>query len=419
MRGHILPDIDGVTTRVSVSSTGTQTDEFSWRHSISADGRYVAFASGATNLVSGDTNGTWDVFVHDRVTGETARVSVSSIGTQADGWSSHTSISADGRYVAFASAATNLVAGDTNGVEDIFVHNRVTGETARVSVSSTGAQANGSSGPPSISADGRYVAFVSAATNLVSGDTNGVEDIFVHDRVTGETARVSVSSTGAQANDISNGSSISADGRYVAFASAATNLVAGDTNGVEDIFVYDRETGETARVSVSSTGAQANDSSDGSSISADGRYVAFSSLATNLVTGDTNGIRNVFLHDRETGETTRVSVSSAGVQANGHSYSFSTSADGRYVAFESVATNLVPGDNNGMSDVFVRDRVTGQTARVSITRGSRRQGDDWSWSGDPSISTDGRYVAFASFASDLVPGDTNGILDVFVRDRGR
>jgi|GEM_PF-1585857 len=226
-----------VVQRVSVASGGTQGNGDSGCPSISADGRYVAFQSYASNLVPGDTNGTWDVFVHDRLTGQTTRVSVASDGTQGNGDSECPSISADGRYVAFASLASNLVPGDTNGTWDVFVHDRLTGQTTRVSVASGGAQGNSGSWCPSISADGRYVAFQSYASNLVPGDTNGVLDVFVHDRLTGQTTRVSVASDGTQGDSYSFGSSISADGRYVAFSSLASNLVPGDTNDKPDIFV--------------------------------------------------------------------------------------------------------------------------------------------------------------------------------------
>jgi Tol biopolymer transport system component len=236
------------------------------------------------------------------------------------------------------------------------VHDRLTGQTTRVSVASDGAQGNGDSECPSISADGRYVAFASLASNLVPGDTNGRMDIFVHDRLTGQTTRVSVASDGTEGNGDSGFPSISADGRYVAFASLASNLVPGDTNGTWDVFVHDRLTGQTTRVSVASGGAQGNGDSRFPSISADGRYVAFQSYASNLVPGDTNGVLDVFVHDRLTGQTTRVSVASDGTQGDSYSFGSSISADGRYVAFASYASNLVPGDTNGWADVFVAMR---------------------------------------------------------------
>jgi len=404
----------GNTTRVSVASDGTQANGGSFTPSISADGRYVAFASIAVNLVSGDTNGVQDIFVHDRQTGQTTRVSVASGGAQANGPSFDPSISADGRYVAFASLATNLVSGDTNDHRDIFVHDRQTGQTTRVSVASGGAQANGPSFDPSISADGRYVAFASNASNLVSGDTNNTGDIFVHDRQTGATTRVSIGPGGTQANRGSLAPSISADGRYVAFHSDATNLVSGVTNGTTHIFVHDRQTGATTRVSVASDGTEGNSGSIKPSISADGRYVAFQSIATNLVSGCTNGTQHIFVHDRQTGQTTCVSVASDGTEGNSGSNNPSISANGRYVAFQSQANNLVSGDTGFITDIFIHDRQTGVTTRVSIAFDGTEANNV---SSAPSISADGRYIAFESNASNLVNGDTNGNQDIFVHDR--
>jgi len=408
---HAMP---GNTTRVSVASDGTQANGGSFTPSISADGRYVAFASIAVNLVSGDTNGVQDIFVHDRQTGQTTRVSVASGGAQANGPSFDPSISADGRYVAFASLATNLVSGDTNNTGDIFVHDRQTGQTTRVSVATGGGQANGNSSNPSISADGRYIAFDSNASNLVSGDTNNTGDIFVHDRQTGATTRVSIGPGGTQANRGSLAPSISADGRYVAFHSDATNLVSGVTNGTTHIFVHDRQTGATTRVSVASDGTEGNSVSIKPSISADGRYVAFQSIATNLVSGDTNGTQDIFVHDRQTGQTTRVSVASDGTEGNSGSNDPSISANGRYVAFQSQANNLVSGDTGFITDIFIHDRQTGVTTRVSIAFDGTEANNV---SSAPSISADGRYIAFESNASNLVDGDTNGTQDIFVHDR--
>jgi Tol biopolymer transport system component len=348
--------------------------------------------------------------------GNTTRVSVASDGTQANGGSFTPSISANGRYVAFASIAVNLVSGDTNGVQDIFVHDRQTGQTTRVSVASDGAQANDFSSNPSISADGRYVAFISVANNLVSGDTGVDHDVFVHDRQTGATTLVSVAMDGSEGNGYSEEVSISADGRYVAFRSWADNLVSGDTNNHPDIFVRDRQTGQTTRVSVASDGTQANDFSFEPSISADGRYVAFMSWANNLVSGDTNGDWDIFVHDRQTGATIRVSVATGGGQAAGRSQRPSISADGRYVAFASSASNLVSGDTNNHPDIFVHDRQTGVTMRVSVASDGTQT---YVFSFDPSISADGRYVAFGSEADNLVSGDTNGRYDIFVREMNK
>ncbi len=237
--------------------------------------------------------------------------------------------------------------------------------TRRVSVSSAGAEGNGFSNGPAISADGRYVAFDGEATNFVPGDTNGFRDVFVRDRQNGATERVSLDSSGIQGNEFSFDPSISADGRFVAFSSRATNFVPVDANfNRYDIFVRDRQSSATELVSLSSAGVQGDHDSNNPSVSADGRYVAFNSLATNLVPGDTNAKSDIFVRDRQIGATERVSVDSAGAQANGLCGIPMISADGRFVAFESDATNLVPGDTNGVRDVFVRDRQSGTTERV-------------------------------------------------------
>ena len=408
----------GETTRVSIASDGTEAFASSFSPSVSASGRYVAFQSDQDNdnLVPGDTNGKTDVFIHDRQTGQTTRVSVASNGRQGNGDSYAPSVSADGRYVAFSSYAGNLVPGDTNEALDVFVHDCQTGQTTRVSVASDGTEGNaGSYDRASISADGRYVAFESRAGNLVPGDGNGSEDIFVHDRLTRRTTRVSVASDGAEGyygGSFSPG--ISAGGRYVTFRSDAGNLVAGDGNGSQDVFVHDRQTGQTTRVSIASDGAEANAGSYNSpSVSADGRYVVFESAAYNLVAGDTNETVDIFVHDRQTKETTRVSVASDGTEGNIYSFYASLSADGRYVAFESAAGNLVPGDTNGRKDVFVHDRETRQTTRVSLASDGAQENRDSRFS---SISADGRYAAFHSIG-DLVPEDGNGRTDVFLRDR--
>jgi archaellum component FlaF (FlaF/FlaG flagellin family) len=405
----------GGTQRVSVSSAGAQANDDSGAASISADGRYVAFESPASNLVPGDTNGRSDVYVRDRRTNTTGRVSVSGRSDQADGASDTPSISADGRYVAFDSDASNLVPGDTNGTWDVFVRDRQAGTTERVDVSSTGAQANEPVFDSVVSANGRYVAFTSWASNLVPGDTNNALDVFVRDRRSRTTERVSVSGTGTQADDQSVRTAISANGRYVVFNSFATNLVPGDTNGTWDEFVRDRQSRTTERVSVSGSGGQANSRSFDGVVSADGRYVAFDSFASNLVPGDTNGWWDVFVRDRRSGTTQRVNVSSTGAQANDSNGLSAMSPDGRYVAFLSAASNLVPGDTNAKTDVYVRDRQAGTTGRASVSSTGAQANDD---SHGAAISADGRYVAFPSDASNLVPGDTNRRRDVFVRDRG-
>ena len=297
-----------------------QGDDASWEPSINGDGRFVVFYSDAANLVPGDTNAAEDIFVHDRQAGTTERVSVSSNGTQGNGYSYSPSISEDGRFVAYYSDATNLVPGDTNVFEDIFVHDRQTGATERVSVSSGGGQGNLNSLNPAVNSDGRFVAFESGANNLVVADTNNGRDVFVHDRQTGATERVSVSSGGVQGNQSSLAPSISSDGRFVAFFSSADDLVVGDTTVNFDVFVHDRQTRTTDRVSVSSSGTQGNLNSFSPSVSGDGRFVAFASDSDNLVAGDTNVNFDIFVHDRQTGTTERVSVSSSGTQGNNQSF---------------------------------------------------------------------------------------------------
>ena len=398
--------------RVSVSSSGEEGNNNSSRSSLSADGRFVAFGSFASNLVPGDSNGLTDIFINDTEAGTTERVSVSNTGEQSNGVSRSPSLSANGRYVAFHSSASNLVPGDTNGLTDIFIYDRETGTTERVNLSSIGEQSNnGVSSFTSLSADGRHVAFYSTASNLVPGDTNGHSDIFIHDRLTNTTERVSVSSTGEQGNGGSNFVTLSADGRFVTFGSNASNLVANDNNGVTDSFIHDRLTGTTERVSITSLGEQGNASSTPDSVSADGQLVTFTSRATNLVLNDTNGWEDVFIHDRATGKTNRLSVSSTGEQGNKGSGYSSVSADGQFVIFASHASNLVPGDTNGQGDVYTHDRVTGLTELVSVSFfGGQSNGGSFF----PSLSADGRVIAFDSGASNLVHNDENNDVDVFV-----
>jgi Tol biopolymer transport system component len=410
-----------VTERESVSSNGTQGDfaaelPLSPGRQVSADGRYVVFFSASSNLVGGDMNGTWDVFLRDRLSSTTELVSVGTGGNQGNGVSGlfGITISPDGRFVAFESRASNLVPGDTNAVRDVFLRDRLNGTTERVSVATGGAQGNEDCLLPSISSDGRYVAFTSNATNLVVGDTNGTWDIFVRDRQSGTTERVSIGLGGVQGTADSYFPCISADGRWVTFESRAANLVPGDTNGSYDVFVRDRHLGAIERVSVATGGTQSDlGESVSATISSDGRYVAFLSSATNLVPGDTNGTFDVFLHDRRSGTTERVSVATSGAQGNG-SGPASISEDGRYVAFGSYAPNLIPGGSSGLH-IFVRDRIHATTEIVSVTtEGAQPAG---SLSELASISGDGRYVVFRSYNRDLVQGDSNGFGDVFLHDR--
>ncbi len=414
-----------VNERVSISSSGAQgmgLSGYTFKgQALSSDGRYAVFASSAPNLVTADTNAALDVFLRDRVAGTTTRISVDSNGAQGNGGSGENgvSISADGRFVTFASMANNLVTGDSNGFLDIFVHDNQTGVTSRVSVDSAGSQANGSSYEPSLSADGHYVAFASDATNLVLPDTNGAVDVFVHDLQTGVTTRISNSYTGGQSDacvPAGCGSWVpvlSADGRYVAYDSYAVNIVPGDTNSNLDIFVYDTQAGLTTRASLGAGGAEPNDWVAVPAISGDGLWIAFNGMASNLVPNDTNAASDIFLYDMQNATLARISLDSGGAQADGGSWWPCTSADGRYVSFSSDATNLVPPDVNAFTDVFVRDTVLNTTTRMSL-----------GYSGSPTnfqsdyaaISPDGLHVAFASRASNLVSNDTNNVWDSFVRD---
>lgn len=391
---------------MSVSSLGVQADSASLGTWISGDGRYVAFSSEASNLVPGDTNAWPDAFVRDRRAGTTSRITVSSTGAQANGDSFVTSMSPDGRYVAFQSYASNLVPGDTNG-GDAFVRDLRTGMTNRVSLSGRGVQGNEGSSFPKLSNDGRYVAFLSGASNLVPGDTNQLEDIFVRDRLAGVTRRVSVSTSGAHANDYSHVVNISGSGRYITFVTSASNLVSGDTNGESDVFVHDLRAGTTSRVNVSTSGAQANSPTYDAAISGDGRYITFGSRASNLSPADTNGVSDVFVRDLRTGTTSRVDTSGREGPISGGISDPAISADGRHIAFRSST-----GDST--DEVFVHDRRAGITRRVTVADdGGQANGSSYQLA----VSADGRSVSFSSNASNLVPDDTNNTWDVFVRTR--
>ncbi|HET6497915.1 MAG TPA: hypothetical protein VFH17_02530, partial [Coriobacteriia bacterium] len=362
-----------------------------------------------------------DIFVKDLQTGSIARVSVGggTPGTEANGPSFNPSISGDGRYVAFESLATNLVAGDSRGYRDIFVRDRVAGTTVRVSVATgtPGAEANAGSENPAISADGLFVAFDSNATNLVAGDGNARSDVFVRALATSATTRVSLTNTGAQAAGSSFDPSISADGRYVAFESEAANLVPGDTLGHRDIFVRDRTDATTVRVSVTAGGAQATGDSLNTAISGDGAVVAFESYAANLVGGDTNGTVDVFARGRTGSPAThRVNVSSGGVQAASGAFNPSLTHTGRFVSFDSAARNLVSGDANAADDVFVRDRTGAVTFRASVSSAGAA-GNGHSRRGSIALVGSAITVAYDSIASNLVAGDRNGAMDVFAAER--
>lgn len=461
--GDLVFNLDrlGATTRVSVSTAGRESKEgYSSNSSISADGRYVAFMATANTLVEGDTNSCLpyssgnpsclDVFVHDRLTGVTERVSVSSAGKQADDSSGWPAISGNGRHVAFFSLASNLVPGDTNGQWDVFVHDRVTRVTSRVSVSSSGQEGSGplsdahlAEASASVSFDGRLIAFASDFDNLVDADHNACtapgtadtldighhepathppvsaiytcKDIFVHDTTTHTTTRVSVSSSGREGNGDSAGVFMSVEGRYVVFASDAPDLVDDDTNGYRDVFVHDRVTKVTELVSVSSSGRPGDSNSGGfgvrghNTISSDGRYVAFVSQASNLAPEDRDPEPDLFVYDRLTRKTRL--ISGAGPEeSGGHS---SISADGRFVATAEAVPVLRGGEPRLLTQIYVYDLWTDTTTLVSVSS-SGEEGD--SHNGEPEISANGRYVAFEANSTNLVADDKNGTQDVFVHE---
>lgn len=435
---------DNTTICVSNLPNGSVSYGESSEASINADGNYITFTSNGDNLVSNDANGCSDIFVYDVNSGKTMRVSVSSNGSESDSNSYESSISADGRYITFASYASNLVEGDSGYYSDIFVHDRNSGTTTRISVSSTGEEADGDSFAPSISGDGHYVVFLSKALNLVNTTlTSNYYDIhiFIHDMVSGTTESIPIlnSSEFSYYGQVS----INSNGRYIVYksgkgspVSAALSMdpMSGDSYcdfqesevdplpDYDKVLVYDRITGTTENIGVSSSGEEANGDCYEPSISADGRYVTFSSFADNLVSGDNNQMSDIFIHDRLLDTTNRISVSSNGSETDYDSYSSSISPDGTHVTFASRAANLVSGDTNNCADIFVRDLISGITKRISISyNGEESNGESYNY-GDrftnsafkPSLNNNGSLVAFSSYATNIVPFDDNGYSDVFL-----
>ncbi len=398
---------------------------------LSSDGRFAVFASEHGGLVVGDTNETMDVFWTDYQTGELRRVSVASDGTEGNDWSGQIGtsigldISGDGRYVTFQSAASNLVAEPNSFGSDIYLHDTVTGETSLLSRAYDGSSPTSQSYEPSMSADGRFVAFRSSATNLVAGiDANGSEaDIFVRDVVLGTTERVSVDSAGVQANEASEFPGISDDGNLVSFSSVANNLVGDDTNGLpgdplgDDAFIHNRTTGSTTRISVVSDGSE---HSGGylyrPVISGNGSVAAFISNASDLVPNDTNTRFDIFLHDLGSGTTSRVNLADDGSEANNHSDYPAISENGRYVVYQTTASNLVPGDTNGRRDIVMSDVATGEVVRLSLKNdGSQVTRDVGRW---PAISADGRFVQFSNDTAYLSPDATGFNVDSYLVETG-
>jgi Tol biopolymer transport system component len=398
----------GQIQRISIGVNGDESNRWSGSPSVSDDGRYIAFSSEATNLVPDDTNGYEDIFLYDRQTGELIRVSVANDKTEADSSSNFPAISGNGRYVVFQSEAGNLVADDTNRTQDIFVYDQIDDTIRRVSVKADGSEARGSGKVPTISADGRFIAFEFFGA-LVSDDTNEASDIYLADQLTGEIRRVSMAPQGAEANGFSSFPSVSATGQFVAFSSNANNLAANDRNGIEDVFVVDVQTGETERVSIASDGTAANGESFRAVISGDGRYVAFMSRANNLVPTDVNFTSDAFVHDRETGQTIRVSdlpedARLAPEEIRSSSFP-AISADGRFVTFYRYPTF---SSLNFPYGYFLYDLITSQVTHIASSF------DDKVGNGPAALSADGRYIAFGSDDDTLVLDDTNHEVDIFV-----
>ena len=350
--------------------------------------------------------------------GQTTRVSVSSSGVTADGSASSAVVSADGRYAVFASAATNLRDGVVTTGTHVYRHDRTTGRTVLVSVTPAGAPGNDVSRDPSVSADGRFVVFGSFATDLVDGDTNVRQDVFVRDMVTGTTRLVSGATEGvvglagaSSLSGLSGAREITDDGRYIVFNSFATNLVAGVTNGTHHVYVKDMTTGAVVRASVNDAGEPGNRPSVQPAISGDGRVVAFQSTSTNFTSSPLFNSAQIFVRQLPDGPTTLETPAAAA--AARRSAVPTLSYDGRYLAFESDAPLDTADLDNGTSDIFLRDREARTTVLASLSPNAV----SGAFSARPSISGDGRWVVFDSLDELLVDGDLGGHNDVFLYDR--
>ncbi|MBC8405231.1 MAG: PD40 domain-containing protein [Planctomycetes bacterium] len=401
------------TSRTSVSSAGVQSDRASNRPDISDDGMWVCYETQSTNVIPDDTNFVQDVYLVDLATGINQRISVATGGIQANGESKRPVISGNGKFVTFTSLASNFDTLDFNLTYDIFVRDLTSGTTTLVSRGLSTLSGNGLSTRPAINTDGNCIAFRSLASDLVAGDLNLIDDIFVYDRTLGTLQRVSTGPLGVEGNATSDRPTISGDGNLIAFWSDATNLVTSDLNLQRDIFMHDRSTGTTSLISVDSLGVQGNGPSTRPDFSSDGRFIVYSSLASNLVAGDTNAVKDIFVRDLLLGTTELISKNNAGEIGDDLSSVPRISADGRYVTYRSIASNLVEGDSNNAEDVFLHDRQTGVTTILSRST-SGNQGN--AHSSRPAISADGQKTIFQSFATNLVDADTNLEEDVFLHE---
>jgi len=418
--------------RVSVAAGGVEADSGSTMQdrSLTRDGRALVFETYATNLIPGGVNNLPDIVVVDLISGSLELIDVDSNGVQANYRAQAPAITPDGRYVVFHSKATNLVANDVNGVEDVFLRDRLLGTTTLVSMSSTGTQGDGSSLYPSISDSGRYVTFNSYARNLVPGDFNNMWDVFVFDVALGAIHRVSIPAGGGWADNRSYGQRISSHGRWIVFTSDAGNLVPGDTNLATDVFLRDRWNQTTQRISVGPGGVESDQDSYVCGLTPDAHWCVFISLGTTLVSGDTNGLEDIFVCDTTTGVVTRVDVDAQGNEADGRAQAAAISDDGRFVAFSSLATNLL-GSGNTLSgthlQLFLHDRdadgngvfdeaggIDTRLLSVDAATGGEADGE----TGGIALTRDGLRVAFDSGADDLIASDTNGVPDVFLVNHG-
>lgn len=396
---------------VSLRANGGWSNGDSFAATSSADGVQTAFQSRADNFSDDDHNMTSDIYL-TTLDGVPRLLSRGLDGQAADGESRRPAMAAGGCCIAFESAASNLVRDDVNQTWDIFVFDVAAGAVQLVSPGLNGS-ANGPSSEPALSADGRFVVFESKASNLVTGDVNSVADIFVFDRRSQTIRLLTQGLDGAPANRASANASISADGRHVVFDSWADNLVRNDTNRALDVFWLDRHSGVVTRVSVAADGVQGDRPSQRPVIATAGGAVAFESQATNLTPDDDNNVADVFVYVMASGVVERVSLSSGGQAANDASGTVRLSADGRFVVFASFADNLTPGDDNYSLDIFLRDRQIGMTQNISSRPGWSANGA----SNNPDISADGRYITFDSVAANLIPGDDNAAIDIFLLDR--
>jgi hypothetical protein len=400
--GPALADV-GTVMLGSSTAAGVQGSNPSSFPSISGNGRFTVFASSATNLVSPATTGQQD-FRKDLSTGAIVLVSANAAGTQGNNVSGFPKTSYDGRYVVFESTSTNLFTTATTG-NQIFRKDLETGAVALASANAAGTQGNAGSSFSDISADGRYVTFQSASTNLFTTATTGTQ-VFRKDLMTGEVALASSNAAGVQGNNTSQFSSMSTDAQFVVFASNATNLFTTPTTGAQ-IFRKDLATGAVSLISSSAAGVQGNNATTFSGISPEGNYVAFSSAATNLLTTPTTG-QQVFMKNVLSGQVSLISASAAGTQGNAASlYGAAVSAGGNYVSFASPSTNLLTTPTTG-TQMFRKETATGAIVLASATAAGVQGNNNSVNQVADSISDQGRYTVYYGLATNLVTPATTG-----------